>query len=138
MAKLTSYRSAGTIVQMRFDYAVTIVTDTDRRIRIQGLFRLTRRHDADMVIDPEDLRGKGYADSLLETLNKTIEDISYTPDGVLRLNISGGFTITVEPDQDYESWTISGPGTALVVCKIGGGVAVWPDTYKTPDSTPSD
>jgi len=138
MAKLTSYRSAGTIVQMRFDYAVTIVTDTDRRIRIQGLFRLTRRHDADMVIDPEDLRGKGYADSLLETLNKTIEDISYTPDGVLRLNISGGFTITVEPDQDYESWTISRPGTALVVCKIGGGVAVWPDTYKTPDSTPSD
>ena len=40
MAKLTSYRSAGTIVQMRFNYAVTIVTDTDRRIPIQGLFSI--------------------------------------------------------------------------------------------------
>lgn len=132
---MTSGGIGGVVVQLRFDYAVTIVTDADLRIRIQGPFRFTDPQGATLLIDPEDLRGKGHADRLLEMFNHAIDDVTFTTDGTLTISVGDGHRIVAGPCRDYESWTMSGPGTALVVCTLGGGVAVWPDTAK---STPPE
>lgn len=133
---MTSRRLGGVVVQLRFDYAVTIVTDADLQIRIQGPFHFIGGHGATLLIDPEDVRGKGYADLLLELFDRAIDDITHTSDGTLTISFGDGHRIVAGPGQDYESWTISGPGTALVVCTVGGGVAVWPDAAESPPSRP--
>lgn len=75
---------------------------------------MTTGRGADLLVDPEHLEDKAYADYyLLEMFNKAIDDISYTADGWLNINVSGGIKIVVEPDPDYEPWTISGPGAAF-------------------------
>ncbi|MBB2497649.1 hypothetical protein H5411_00660 [Amycolatopsis echigonensis] len=45
--------------------------------------------------------------------------------GALNIVFDSGAVIRVEPDDEYEAWTVSGPGGFLVVSMPGGELATW-------------
>jgi hypothetical protein len=45
--------------------------------------------------------------------------------GSLRLRFGDASEIKAPPLEAYESWQVSGPGTALIVCAPGGKLAIW-------------
>lgn len=45
--------------------------------------------------------------------------------GGMRLAFDTGSHLNVKPHPDYEAWSVRGPGSLLLVCQPGGGVAVW-------------
>ncbi|MGW0356281.1 DUF6188 family protein [Nocardia nova] len=48
--------------------------------------------------------------------------------GALTLELDSGTSLRVPPDDDYEAWSIAGPGGYRVVSLPGGELAVWSAT----------
>lgn len=55
---------------------------------------------------------------------KFIEGVAHK-DGALELRLSEGVEIWVNPDPDYEAWTVAGASGLEVVSLPGGELAVW-------------
>jgi len=53
-----------------------------------------------------------------------IESASISTDGGLELML-GSTRLTVDPDPDYEPWSVIGPGPPRIVAVPGGDQAVW-------------
>lgn len=47
-------------------------------------------------------------------------------DGNMKTELNSGCVIEFHPDEDYESWSITGPDRYRVVCMPGGELTVWP------------
>ncbi|WP_420121774.1 DUF6188 family protein [Nakamurella sp.] len=112
-----------TVTQIRFDHAVTIVTDHSL-LRIQTGFQFADGAGK-LVIDPECARQ--FANRILGALHRTVESCNYSKVGTMSVGLAGGAAITVKPSARYEAWnfSISGDRPRLLVSKVGGGVAVW-------------
>jgi hypothetical protein len=63
------------------------------------------------------------AGTLLTCLNQPLTSISIAS-GRLTIEFANATRIQVEPDQEYESWQISGEDGLLVVCTPGGDLSV--------------
>lgn len=112
-----------TVTQIRFDFAVTIVTDRSL-LRIGTDFEFADQ-DGVQRIDPESARP--FAGRILGALHRGVESCRYSEDGSIRLRLAGGVRISVDPSPEFEAWNLSvgGDSPGLVVSTIGGGVAVW-------------
>jgi hypothetical protein len=64
---------------------------------------------------------------LLAVYPTTLVTAEIDDDLSLRLTFEGGTTVEVPQDQQYEAWSIVGPGSRLIVCPPSGGgtLAVW-------------
>ncbi|TNC28025.1 DUF6188 family protein [Amycolatopsis alkalitolerans] len=65
-------------------------------------------------------------------LQQTVTTADVDNSGVLSLVFSNGATIRVEPDNDYEAWTVAGPDGFLIVSMPGGELAVWEPKTDSP------
>ena len=45
--------------------------------------------------------------------------------GSLELRFGDGSEISAQPLEEYESWQVSGPGGASIICTPGGKLAIW-------------
>jgi hypothetical protein len=58
-------------------------------------------------------------------LNQAVTKSEADDSGALSLVFDNGAKIHVEPDDEYEAWTVSGPDGFLVVSMPGGELATW-------------
>lgn len=77
-------------------------------------FSLSPEEDADDAFQP-----------IRQLVGQTVEEASADEAGTLRVSFSDGTRFEVPPDDHYESWNVSGPGGALVVCMPRGELAIW-------------
>lgn len=115
------------IVQLRIDYALTLVVEGEVQIRIQGPFELIAEGGQWWTMrDPELFASQGVPEVLFQhCLHKKIESVEYSSDGVLVILFEGGLRISVRPADTFEAWMVSGPGSKMVVCAVGGQVSEW-------------
>ncbi|MFW0793283.1 DUF6188 family protein [Gordonia sp. CPCC 205515] len=55
----------------------------------------------------------------------TVQTAEVSGSGMLLVTMESGNRLSVEPDPDFESWTLTGPGGYRVVCMPGGELATW-------------
>lgn len=92
-----------------------IVIESPLRLEVDGnCFSLSPEEDADAVVQP-----------LRELVGRTVDIATADESGTLQVIFEGGARLTVEADEMYEAWNVSGPGGALVVCTPGGELAIW-------------
>ena len=58
-------------------------------------------------------------------LHRTLEAAVAEDTGTLSVSFSGGASLSVQPVDKYEAWTLSGAGGVLVACLPGGGLTSW-------------
>jgi len=132
MAELIDANLAGdTVIQIRFDYAVTIVTERSE-LRIQTEFELADE-DGTHRIDPES--STPYANRILTALHQIVDSCEYTESGGIQMVFAGGMAITIDSDREFEAWNLAIREDRLVVSKVGGGIAAW--DYSADDPGPS-
>lgn len=67
--------------------------------------------------------------SIGSSLTGTVAHSFVDNDGNMKTELDSGCTIEFHPDEDYESWSVTGPNGYRVVCMPGGKLAVWtPET----------
>ncbi|MFW6641503.1 DUF6188 family protein [Nocardiopsis algeriensis] len=57
---------------------------------------------------------------LLDLFTRTVTEVEVTGRGTLRLGFDDGTGLSVDPDPDYESWSLSGLGLDPVLVGPGG------------------
>lgn len=61
----------------------------------------------------------------LSVLHKKIDTAVAYKNGRLELKFEGNLEVSVPPDLKYEAWELSGTGGLHLVCRPGGGLAIW-------------
>lgn len=107
-----------------FDWAVTWVITTESgeiEIRVEQPFLFGRRNPVllEPVGDPVHLV------PVLSTVRDSIVRIEAFADGRLELEFGAGAVVAVAPSEEFEAWTVTGPGDVKLVSIPGGGVTVW-------------
>lgn len=113
-----------TVSRCSFDWAVTWVVTTesgDVEIRIEQPFMFGDRDPIRLVPehDPVQLA------PVLSTVRDSVVRIEAFTDGRLELEFGGGAIATVVPSEEFESWTLTGPGDLKLIAIPGGGVVTW-------------
>jgi hypothetical protein len=62
---------------------------------------------------------------VLTTLRDSVVRVEAFADGRLEVEFGSGAVATVEPSDEFEAWSLAGPGGAKLVSKPGGGVTAW-------------
>jgi Family of unknown function (DUF6188) len=111
------------VVSTEFGYTATIVFSGGFEIRVESAFTL-RAEDGDRRLTPGADIEQGAA--RLGTVVGHVVVVAAADDGgELRVDLDGGMRLLVGPDPDYEAWTFAGADGTKVVCRPGGGLAVW-------------
>ncbi|MGW4607077.1 DUF6188 family protein [Streptomyces sp. NPDC004532] len=114
------------VTRTAFDHQVRIsFTDhaPDGRIRVDGElvietpFTLTDASGHQALLAPA--TGPSLA-PLLGLFTKAVTETEVTGLGTLSLGFDDGTQLSVEPDSDYESWSLTGSGIAPVLVGPGG------------------
>jgi hypothetical protein len=106
------------------DYAFSLRFFEDNQtavVRIEGDFTIFG-HELTHRLDPSVPRDLGPALSLF---GQVVRSASASTEGRLEIAFVDGRILSVEPDDMYEAWQITGPGGMLVVCIPSGGLAIW-------------
>jgi hypothetical protein len=61
----------------------------------------------------------------LELFGQVVRLATASQEGRLKVAFEGGRILSVEPDNCYEAWEISGPRGMRAVCTPGGAISVW-------------
>nr|WP_280763846.1 DUF6188 family protein [Prescottella agglutinans] len=110
------------VTEVGFGYAVSVTTDRGTRLTIETAFTIHTASGGAQLVHPENVtRGE----PLQSLVGQWVRHLSVTDGGRLVVGFSGGETIVVEPDGDYEAWGIRAPNGFQVIALPGGGVAVW-------------
>ncbi|WP_051637706.1 DUF6188 family protein [Rhodococcus sp. UNC363MFTsu5.1] len=116
-------RMTGDVVsRLCFDFAVTVVTDRGFELSIGSDFIFNPSVGEPVEVSPEGLTNR---EVLLQLFQEPIVTALASEDGSLVLNFAGGQSLAVQPDTDYEAWTLSGTNGFRVVATPGGGLATW-------------
>ena len=114
------------VLQVRVDYAFTLVLERDDdayEVRIEQGFEFVGSGGAVHALDPEaDPVGLGPALGCARTVVVTARAFS---DGRLEMVFGDGSVIRVPVSDDYEGWTLTGPGGLLVVAGPGRRLTGW-------------
>jgi hypothetical protein len=119
----------GTLEQVRADHALTLVVDGERgafEIAIEQPFALERAGDGTTEVGwPDDMAAVA---PVLALLHGGVEAAVAFKDGRLELRLAGGACLRVAAGEDFEPWTLVGPGGLRLVSVPGGELAVWSPT----------
>lgn len=120
--------SGCTVIQCRIDHAFTLVISGARgafELRIEEPFVLRRMVDGGQ---PLSVRLDGDRTDLapaLALLHADVEDAVAFKDGRLELGFTDGGILRVPSSDQFEAWSLVGPGDLRLVALVGGEVAVW-------------
>lgn len=108
------------VIQVRFDHAVTVVTDS-LLLRLATAFVLEPEGGSPIEVVPEHLNDPTVVIKLVSLFRQPVQTVSYDLDGNLTMRVDGA-RLVASPHPDYEAWTVSGDSGVHVVCNPGGGV----------------
>lgn len=91
-------------------------------ITIESKIQVSTPASRHLELDSEDSATPGILTPVVS--GRTILMVDVT-DGVLRLEFDGEVTVSVQPDADFESWNLVGPGGERFVCMPGGELVHW-------------
>ena len=111
------------------DYsAVSLLLSNGVSVYIEGRFVYAGPGGAGSTLDPD---GEASALAPVVRLRRLlVADAKAYKDGSLEMQFEDGSRIFVPADQQYEAWTLSGPGGPdglKVVSMPGGELAIWTD-----------
>jgi Family of unknown function (DUF6188) len=110
-----------TVTDEQFGYSVSLHTSGGYEVQIEVGFSLcTAGERIDVTPAPE-----SESSQLQALLQHTITAAVAEGSGALSMKFDNGVSLHVEPDEDFEAWTIAGPQGQKVVCEPGGEIAVW-------------
>lgn len=115
----------GVVTQLRIDFAFSLTIEQWIHIRIETPFVLERDGLA-ATYDPEQWSTLG---PLLQLHQAVVREAEVRKDGWLRLRFADGATLTVEPDERFEAFSVSGalrpspPKSFSLIALPGGGLA---------------
>jgi hypothetical protein len=92
-------------------------------VTIETTFRL---RDAAAVV--HELQPDGLPTSLAPALGLVHQDVAHLEvreGGLLRAGFRDGAELVVEPDEEFEAWSVSADGRVRLVCLPSGGLATW-------------
>lgn len=110
----------GTVTQLRFDFAFTVVIDAGIDIRIELPFVFTEPNASKVVLDPERNATLG---ALLRLHQAVVVRADVLRVGQLEIDFEDGSTIIVEPQGHYESFNVTTPNGEMLVGLASGSVA---------------
>jgi hypothetical protein len=90
-------------------------------LRIEGTF-LICNNGGDHILAAATPAGLGPA---LELFGQVVRLATASQEGQLKIVFEDGRILSVEPDDRYEAWEMSGPRGMRVVCAPGGRISVW-------------
>ncbi|WP_410809086.1 DUF6188 family protein [Micromonospora sp. 067-2] len=113
----------GVVTQLRIDYALTLMIEAWLEIRIEAEFSYGPA-GAERWLDPSATAGLG---PLLDRHQAKVSAVEIRKDGRLTLTFADDAILAVEPDDQYEAFTVAGtPPTVSVgfhfVAVPGGGL----------------
>lgn len=121
-----------TLSLIRLDGSVQIWTQDNWRIRFGGDPLISVPGHQPVLVDPGDppdlIRGEAYPpipEVLKPFIGKTIQEVTVSLEGHLRMTFVDSSQWSVQSDATYEAWEIHGPHGELVVCQAGGELAIW-------------
>lgn len=100
-----------------------LALSADRFVVIESPFTLSRQ-DGDLLLSPEDDADEAF-EPVRQLVGQVANEAKVSEDGTLSVTFDSGLRLIVRPDPACEAWNISGPDGALIVCKLGGKLAVW-------------
>jgi hypothetical protein len=106
------------ITQLRFDFAVTLISLADFDVRIEASFRYWDGH-AEHNIDPAVPAANAR---LLDLHQAELQRVDVQRTGELRIFFSSDRAITVLPHPDYESFSLHIAPGHMFIGDVGGGV----------------
>jgi hypothetical protein len=111
-------------VSHKVEYSAVLHFSGDYVLRIESAFTL-RINDHDYALSPEKDPPKAFQPLALLVGQKASASSANDTTGELTIKLANGASIHVEPDEDFEAWTVAGPNGMHVVSMPGGGLAVW-------------
>ncbi len=112
------------VIAIRHEYAVELWTENRWEFRLAGHTVLELDGDTPQVIDndaPPDTADTGLIRGLV---GESISSVVVSPNGRLEVSLAKA-RLTVDPDEHWESWELSGAGGAKIVCIAGGELVTW-------------
>lgn len=122
------------LVAYTADYTLQLQFSDDYFVRIETPFTLELPGNR-IALSPENDSPESF-EPIAAIVGHSITEWAVDDDGALRITFGDSARFVIEPDADYESWTVSGPDGMLVVCTPGGELAVWQSTSESVDGTP--
>ncbi len=116
-----------TVSRLAIDYAFTIfLQDTHLTVVVEQEFAYSSGSTSGILRAPDRLT------PVLELIHKPVRSLRAFKNGRLTFAAAPDITMTVEPDANYESWHVNGDFNLLIVCMLGGKLAVWPGSEGPP------
>lgn len=111
------------VTQVRFDFAVSIVTLHGAVIRVQGDFLVSHPGAEPVFVAIEDL--VPGARPVMQLFGQVLESAEVSDEGALALVFQSGARLDVSPDAALEPWSVNSASGELLVGLPGGGAAVY-------------
>lgn len=112
-----------TLLSEHVEYSAVLNFSGKYMTRIESPFTLHLKNN-DFEFSPENDPPESF-EPVRELIGQTVTESVAEDSGTLRLAFANGASVIVEPDDDYEAWTVAGPGGMLIVCMPHGELAVW-------------
>jgi hypothetical protein len=111
------------VVHIDFAISLQFAGDATTVLRVELPFKLMSG-DNEIAIDPS---VHATIPAVLDLFQVQLMSATAEQDGTLLLKFANGVDMVVPPDRNerYESWSLSGAGGYLVVCKPSGGLSTW-------------
>jgi hypothetical protein len=117
--------SGQTLTDLRVEYTAGLRFTGGYFVRIETSFTLnTDSHST--YLSPDADPSEAFA-SMHGLVGKAISE-SRIDGGTLALTFDDGARLVVQPDGNYEAWTVAGPDGLLIVCMPSGELATWSGT----------
>lgn len=113
--RLITAVETGYVLRLQFDNGAELDVETTLELRC-GVDSVTG--------EP----GSLSTDRLTDLGGRTVVTATADNRGALSVSLTGGYSISVRPDDAYEAWSIAGPGGYKLVCMPGGELAEWAGT----------
>ncbi|GAA4114188.1 DUF6188 family protein [Enteractinococcus coprophilus] len=106
------------------DFQITLRFSNNCVVRLESVFSISIITGIQTIIDPDGDKARFVP--VLQLHGETVE-AAHVDDSVLVLKFSNGSVLEAGPNQDYESWSYTGPESTptRVIAMPGGELAVW-------------
>lgn len=112
------------VVFIGIDFQISLRFSSECVVRLGSVFSVTDTADGERMVDPEG--DKALFVPVLRLYGETVES-SRIEGSVLILEFSNGTVLEARPDDDYESWSYTGPEQTptRIIAMPGGELAIW-------------
>lgn len=111
------------VIRLCFDHALTILTSSYYEFRLETTSTFDLAGAGPVAFEPES-PGEVAAE-LLTLLDMEVTDAVVDDSGLLRLQFGKNAELAIGAHDEYEAWTMNGPGGERAVCRPGGGISTW-------------